>query len=72
MITGSALKTGSVRPSVCLSGFFLGIGSSVFSKFWHGIKNPYEVMLDKAGFSEKNGENTSKIEFFELIETFGH
>ena len=72
MIIGSALKTGAVRPSVCLPGFFFRIGSLVLSKFWHGIKNPYEVMLGKAGFSEKNGENCSKIEFFELIETFRH
>ena len=50
MIIGSALKS---APSVCLSRFFLGIGSLVFSKFWLGIKNPFEVMLDKAGFSEK-------------------
>ena len=53
VIIGSALKRGSVHPSVCLSRFFLGIGSLVFSKFWLGIKNPFEVMLDKAGFSEK-------------------
>ena len=48
-------KTGSVRPSVypsvCLS---IGIVSFVFSKFWHGARNLYEVVRGRAGFSEKN------------------
>ena len=36
-----------------LSGHFLGIESLVFSKFWHDTRNPYEVMLDRGGFSGK-------------------
>ena len=27
----------------CLFGRFLGIESLVFSKFWHGARNPYKV-----------------------------
>lgn len=58
-------KIGSVRLSVCLFGSFLGIGSLVFSNFWHGVSNPYEVLLYRAGFflkkkyffCPKNGEN---------------
>ena len=26
------------------SGHFLGIVSLVFAKFWHGARNPYEVL----------------------------
>ena len=43
-------KIGSVRLSVCLFGSFLGIGSLIFSNFWHGVSNPYEVLLYRAGF----------------------
>ena len=32
---------------------FLGIVSLDFSKFWHGARNPYEVVRDIAGFSRK-------------------
>ena len=40
-------------PSVLPSRHFLGIVSLVFSKFWHGARNPYEVVRDRAGFSRK-------------------
>ena len=38
----------SFRLTVRLSRRFLGIGSSVFSKFWHGFKNPDEVVHERA------------------------
>ena len=44
----------SVFSSFCLSGDFLGIAWLVFSKFWHGARNPYEIVCDRAGFSSKN------------------
>ena len=43
----------NVLLSFRLSGHFLGIASLVFSKFWHGARNPYEVVRDIAGFSRK-------------------
>ena len=43
----------SFRSSFCWSGSFLEIASLVFSKFWHGARNLYEVVPDKAGFSGK-------------------
>ena len=55
--------------------------SLVFSKFWHGSRNPYEVVQDRAGFSgEKNffskigkiTKNGPKTGFFKFIEKFGH
>ena len=33
-------------PSWHMSGCFLRIGSLYFSEFWHGAKNPYEVVHD--------------------------
>ena len=36
----------SFRLSFGLSGHFLGIVSLVFSKFWHCVSNPYEVVRD--------------------------
>ena len=36
----------SFRLSFGLSAHFLGIVSLVFSKFWHGARNPYEVVRD--------------------------
>ena len=36
-----------------LFGHFLGIVSLVFSKFWDGSRNPYEVVRDRAGFLRK-------------------
>ena len=38
----------SVLPSIRLSGRFLWIVSLPFSKFWHGARNPYEVVRDRA------------------------
>ena len=57
----------SFRPSFCWSGSFLEIASLVFSKFWHGARNLYEVVPDKAGFSgekkfcHQNWENRLKM-----------
>ena len=44
----------SVFLSVRLSLRYLGIGSLVFSKFWHGDRNPYEVVRNWVRFFEKN------------------
>ena len=65
------------RPSVCLSGSFLGIVSLVFSETQHGFRGPWDIVLDRAGFFEKklcpkNGENGPKIGFFEFIGEFSH
>ena len=38
----------SVLPSVLLSLHFLGIVSIVFSEFWQGARNPYEVVYDSS------------------------
>ena len=59
VIIGSALKTGAVRPSVCLPGFFLRIGSLVFSKFWHGITH-MKLCLTKPDFLKKMGKIVQK------------
>ena len=65
-----------VCPSFRLSRRFLGIVWLVFSKSWHGARNPYEVVRDRAWFSRniffpkklrkwvKNGPKTS---FFKKI-----
>ena len=54
---------------------------SVFSKFWHGARNPYEVVHDRAGFPGKKilpqklgkwTKNGPKTGFFEFIEKLGH
>ena len=44
----------SIHPSLLPSGCFLWILSLVLSKFWHGARNVYEVVLDRAGFSRKS------------------
>ena len=44
----------SFCPFVLLSGHFLGLVSLVLSKFWHGARNPYEVLRDRARFSGKS------------------
>ena len=41
----------SVLPSVQV---FLGIVSLVYSEFWHGARNPFEVVHDRARLSGKN------------------
>ena len=43
----------SVCLSFRLSRRFLRMVSLVFSKFWHGARNPREVVHDRAGFSRK-------------------
>ena len=43
----------SFRPSLYLSGCFLWIVWLTFSKFWHGARNPYEVVRDRARLSRK-------------------
>ena len=43
----------SFRPSFHLSGNFNETVSLIFSKFWHGARNSYEVVRDRAGFSGK-------------------
>ena len=37
-------------PSFPLSGCFLRIGSLVCSKFWHGARNPNDVIRDRTKF----------------------
>ena len=59
-----------------MSGCFLGIGSLGFSEFWHGARNPYHVVRDRARFfgktfAPKIGEMSQKIGFFEFKEKFG-
>ena len=41
---------------------FFGIGSLVFSKFWHGVRNPYEVVPDfpENYFAQKIGKMDQK------------
>ena len=43
----------SVLSSFCLSWHFLVIVSLVFSKFWYGARNQYEVLGGRAIFSKK-------------------
>ena len=42
-----------VCPSFLLSGYFLGIGSLVFSKFWHGAVAPWSGPWQNQIFLEK-------------------
>ena len=56
---------------------FLGMVSLVFSKFWHGARNPSEVVRGNAGFfqKKKKGKSTKngpKTGFFEFKENFCH
>ena len=44
----------SVLPSFRLSWHFLGLVSLIFFKFWHGARNLYEVVHDKAKFPRKS------------------
>ena len=34
--------------SVCPSRRFIGMGSSSFLKIWHCVRNPFEIMPDRA------------------------
>ena len=47
-------KIGFVRPSFCLSLSFLRIGSLNFSETWYGVRGPYIVVCDTAGFFGKS------------------
>ena len=71
----------SFRSFILLSGCFLGIISSAFSKFWHNARNPYEVVCNRARFSWKKiltpklgkwTKNGPKKGFFEYIEKICH
>ena len=71
----------SVLPSFRPSGHFLRIVSLVFSKYWHGARNPYEFVRDRARFSRKIflppklgnwTKNGPKTGFFKFIEKFCH
>ena len=44
----------SFRPSFRLSVSLLRIGSLVFSETWHGVREPYILLCDRAGFFWKN------------------
>ena len=43
-------ELGSVHLSVLLPGSFLGIGLLVFSETQHGVRDPWDVVHDRAGF----------------------
>ena len=71
----------SILPSFHLLRRFLGIVLSGFYKFWHGARNPYEVVRDRTGFRrkicpapqiEKMNEKWTKNMVFEFIEKFCH
>ena len=51
----------SINVSISLFRHFLGIGSLVFPKFWHCVRNPYELVLDRGAFFPKNRENEPKM-----------
>ena len=46
----------SIRPSIHLSRCFFGIGSLVFSKFWHGVKNRVRTFCKKFSHKWKMGK----------------
>ena len=81
MLTGS-YKIGSVRhfflPSFRLSVRFPGIGSLVFSETQHGVRGPYIVVCDRAGFFRKNShrpkmvKNSSKTCFLDFLKKSCH
>ena len=72
----SPMKWGlSVLPSFRLSRSFLGTESMIFLKNRDCVRNPYEVVRDRAGFlflPPKWGKWTENVFFFELIEKPGH
>ena len=53
--------------SVLLSGRCFGIVSLVFSKFWHGARNPFEVMHDSKIFHKRIGKMGQKQGFLNLL-----
>ena len=79
-VAGRVYKIGSVRPSAFLSfrlsGHFLWIVSLTFCKFWHGARNSYEVVRDRAWFSRKiffvpkMGELGQKQGFLNLLKNW--
>ena len=70
-VAGDSNEVRSVRPfvssSVFLSGRFPGIGTYIFSETWNGVKRPYVIVPDGAGFLRKipnlgkNGQTSSKM-----------
>ena len=78
VVPGWVLQNGFC-PSFPVSGYFLGIGSIVFSKFWDGARNPNNIVHDRTIFLEKllllqtRGKRDKigpKIElFFNLLKT---
>ena len=70
----------SVCPSILPSECFLGIGSLDFPELWHGDRDPYEVVRDRAEVFGKNffllqklgkwAKNGPKIGSFEFKEIF--
>ena len=71
-------ELGSVRPSVLLSGNFLGIGSLVFFETQHDNRGLCVVVRDRQLdfflkiFCPRNRENGPKIGFFGFIGKFSH
>ena len=61
--SSSAGPAKRVCLSFLLSGYFLGVGSLIFSKFWHGARNPNEVVHDRTRFFRITcfASNTGKI-----------
>ena len=43
--------------------------SFFFSKFWHGVKNPYETVRSRFA---KNVQNKTEIGFCDFSDKFGH
>ena len=61
----------SFHPSILPSGCFLGILSLIFSKFWHGARNLYEVSVTVPYFLApkigKVDQKWAKNGFFNLL-----
>ena len=57
------VRQNRVSPSFPLFGCFLGIRSSVFSKFRHGARNPNHVLRDRIRFFRETSfaQNTGKM-----------
>ena len=70
VIAGSVLLI-RVRPSILLSGDFLGISSLDFSEIQYGVKGPCDVVHLRAGFfCFQNGKNGPKKGFLEFMGKF--
>ena len=60
----------SICLFVLLSGHFSWNWMiSFFSKFWHGVKNPYETVRSRFA---KNVQNKTEIGFCDFSDKFGH